>query len=186
MPARSPPQAAFGRRRHRRASSVGVCSPASRRLAALGPRSAGLPALTLAPRTLVQMALNDDARSYAPSQRHPSGRPLNASVRSGPRRRRLDDAGRVPLSAFEATSRYRRRRNEGCTAIPVPSRSRFVWSTAVYCRKAFLVSSLQDLRATLHHHRPWPSNGLGNQDRDGPPNRVHVDLRRLGEPQTRR
>ena len=43
-----------GRRRHRQPNSVRVCSPASRRLATLGPRYAGLTALTPAPRTLVQ------------------------------------------------------------------------------------------------------------------------------------
>ena len=43
-----------GRRRHRQANSVRVCSPASRRVASLRPRSAGLPALTPAPRTLGQ------------------------------------------------------------------------------------------------------------------------------------
>ena len=43
-----------GRRRHRQANSVRVCSPASRRVASLRPRSAGLTALTPAPRTLVQ------------------------------------------------------------------------------------------------------------------------------------
>ena len=43
-----------GRCRHRRANSVRVCSPASRRVASLRPRSAGLPALTPAPRTLDQ------------------------------------------------------------------------------------------------------------------------------------
>ena len=43
-----------GRRRHRQANSVRLCSPASRRVASLRPRSAGLPALTPAPRTLVQ------------------------------------------------------------------------------------------------------------------------------------
>ncbi len=43
-----------GRRRHRQANSVRVCSPTSRRVASLRPRSAGLTALTPAPRTLVQ------------------------------------------------------------------------------------------------------------------------------------
>ena len=43
-----------GRRRHRQTNSVRVCSPASRRVAALRPRFAGLTALTPAPRTLVQ------------------------------------------------------------------------------------------------------------------------------------
>ena len=43
-----------GRRRHRQANSVRVCSPTSRRVASLRPRSAGLTALTSAPRTLVQ------------------------------------------------------------------------------------------------------------------------------------
>ena len=43
-----------GRRRHRQANSVRVCSPTSRRVASLRPRSAGLMALTSAPRTLVQ------------------------------------------------------------------------------------------------------------------------------------
>ena len=43
-----------GHRRHRQANSVRVCSPASRRVASLRPRSAGLTALTPAPRTLVQ------------------------------------------------------------------------------------------------------------------------------------
>ena len=43
-----------GHRRHRQANSVRVCSPASRRLASLRPRSAGLTTLTPAPRTLVQ------------------------------------------------------------------------------------------------------------------------------------
>ena len=43
-----------GHRRHRQANSVRVCSPASRRVASLRPRSAGLAALTPAPRTLVQ------------------------------------------------------------------------------------------------------------------------------------
>ena len=43
-----------GRRRHRQASSVRVCSPTSRRVASLRPRSAGLTALTPARRTLVQ------------------------------------------------------------------------------------------------------------------------------------
>ena len=42
-----------GRRRHRQANSVRVCSPTSRRVASLRPRSAGLTALTSAPRTLV-------------------------------------------------------------------------------------------------------------------------------------
>ena len=41
-------------RRHRQTNSVRVCSPASRRFASLRPRFAGLPALTPAPRTLVQ------------------------------------------------------------------------------------------------------------------------------------
>ena len=41
-------------RRHRQTNSVRVCSPASRRFASLRPRYAGLPALTPAPRTLVQ------------------------------------------------------------------------------------------------------------------------------------
>ena len=54
-----------GRRRHRQANSVRVCSPTSRRVASLRPRSAGLTALTPA-RTLVQMALADDAHSYTP------------------------------------------------------------------------------------------------------------------------
>ena len=40
-----------GRRRHRQANSVRVCSPTSRRVASLRPRSAGLTALTPAPRT---------------------------------------------------------------------------------------------------------------------------------------
>ena len=40
-----------GRRRHRQANSVRVCSPTSRRVASLRPRSAGLTALTSAPRT---------------------------------------------------------------------------------------------------------------------------------------
>ena len=44
-----------GRRRHRQANSVRVCSPTSRRVASLRPRSAGLTALTPAPRTLVQI-----------------------------------------------------------------------------------------------------------------------------------
>ena len=39
---------------HRQANSVRVCAPASRRVASLRPRSAGLTALTPAPRTLVQ------------------------------------------------------------------------------------------------------------------------------------
>ena len=43
-----------GHRRHRQPNSVRVCSPASRRLATLRPRFAGLTALTPAPRTLVQ------------------------------------------------------------------------------------------------------------------------------------
>ena len=43
-----------GLRRHRQANSVRVCSPTSRRVASLRPRSAGLTALTSAPRTLVQ------------------------------------------------------------------------------------------------------------------------------------
>ena len=43
-----------GRRRHRQANSVRVCSPTSRRVASLRPRSAGRTALTPAPRTLVQ------------------------------------------------------------------------------------------------------------------------------------
>ena len=43
-----------GRRRHRQANSVRVCAPTSRRVASLRPRSAGLTALTPAPRTLVQ------------------------------------------------------------------------------------------------------------------------------------
>ena len=43
-----------GRRRHRQANSVRVCSPTSRRVASLRARSAGLTALTPAPRTLVQ------------------------------------------------------------------------------------------------------------------------------------
>ena len=43
-----------GRRRHRQANSVRVCSPTSRRVASLRPRSAGLTALTPAQRTLVQ------------------------------------------------------------------------------------------------------------------------------------
>ena len=43
-----------GRRRHRQANSVRVCSPTSRRVASLRPRSAGLTALMPAPRTLVQ------------------------------------------------------------------------------------------------------------------------------------
>ena len=43
-----------GRRRHRQANSVRVCSSTSRRVASLRPRSAGLTALTPAPRTLVQ------------------------------------------------------------------------------------------------------------------------------------
>ena len=43
-----------GHRRHRQANSVRVCSPASRRVVSLRPRSAGLTALTPAPRTLVQ------------------------------------------------------------------------------------------------------------------------------------
>ncbi len=43
-----------GRWRHRQANSVRVCSPASRRVASLRPRFAGLTALTPAPRTLVQ------------------------------------------------------------------------------------------------------------------------------------
>ena len=44
-----------GRRRHRQANSVRVCAPTSRRVASLRPRSAGLTALTPAPRTLVQI-----------------------------------------------------------------------------------------------------------------------------------
>ncbi len=44
-----------GRRRHRQANSVRVCSPTSRRVASLRPRFAGLTALTPAPRTLVQI-----------------------------------------------------------------------------------------------------------------------------------
>ena len=40
-----------GCRRHRQANSVRVCSPTSRRVASLRPRSAGLTALTSAPRT---------------------------------------------------------------------------------------------------------------------------------------
>ena len=40
-----------GRRLHRQANSVRVCSPTSRRVASLRPRSAGLTALTSAPRT---------------------------------------------------------------------------------------------------------------------------------------
>ena len=40
-----------GRRRHRQANSVRVCAPTSRRVASLRPRSAGLTALTPAPRT---------------------------------------------------------------------------------------------------------------------------------------
>ena len=44
-----------GRRPHRQANSVRVCSPTSRRVASLRPRSAGLTALTPAPRTLVQI-----------------------------------------------------------------------------------------------------------------------------------
>ena len=43
-----------GRWRHRQTNSVRVCSPASRRVATLRPRFAGLTALTPAPRTLVQ------------------------------------------------------------------------------------------------------------------------------------
>ena len=43
-----------GLRRHRQANSVRVCSATSRRVASLRPRSAGLTALTSAPRTLVQ------------------------------------------------------------------------------------------------------------------------------------
>ena len=43
-----------GRRRHRQANSVRVCSPTSRRVASLRPRSAGLTALTPAPPPLVQ------------------------------------------------------------------------------------------------------------------------------------
>ena len=43
-----------GRRRHRQANSVRVCSPTSRRVASLRPRSAGRTALTPAPRTLLQ------------------------------------------------------------------------------------------------------------------------------------
>ena len=40
-----------GRPRHRQTDSVGVCSPASRRVATLRPRFAGLATLTPAPRT---------------------------------------------------------------------------------------------------------------------------------------
>ena len=43
-----------GLRWHRQTTSVRVCSPSSRRLATLGPRFAGLTALTTAPRTLVR------------------------------------------------------------------------------------------------------------------------------------
>ena len=43
-----------GRRRHRQANSVRVCSPTSRRVASLRPRSAGRTALTPAPPPLVQ------------------------------------------------------------------------------------------------------------------------------------
>ena len=43
-----------GLRWHRQTTSVRVCSPSSRRLATLGPRFAGLTALTMAPRTLVR------------------------------------------------------------------------------------------------------------------------------------
>ena len=70
---RSPwrPHVVCGHRRHRRASSVRVCSPASRRFAPLRPRCAGLTALTPAPRTLVQIALDDDALSYDPSRMTP-------------------------------------------------------------------------------------------------------------------
>ena len=49
------PARCCGRRRHRQANSVRVCSPTSRRVASLSPRSAGLTALTPAPRTLVQI-----------------------------------------------------------------------------------------------------------------------------------
>jgi len=43
-----------GLRWHRQTTSVRVCSPSSRHLATLGPRFAGLTALTTAPRTLVR------------------------------------------------------------------------------------------------------------------------------------
>ncbi len=52
-----------GRRRHRQANSVRVCSPTSRRVASLRPRSAGLTALTPGSSRL---ALADDAHSYTP------------------------------------------------------------------------------------------------------------------------
>ena len=68
--------------------SVSVCSPASRVLASLPPRSAGLTPLTPAPRTLVpDWPLDDDALSHAPSRRLPGGfgakeRPSRMPVRS--------------------------------------------------------------------------------------------------------
>ena len=48
------------------ADSVRVCSPPSRRVAALRPRFAGLTALTAAPRTLVQTGLRPTAPQHTP------------------------------------------------------------------------------------------------------------------------
>ena len=58
-----------GLRWHRQTNSVCVCSPASRRVATLRPRFAGLTALTPAPRTLVQAGFLPTMPTPAPHRR---------------------------------------------------------------------------------------------------------------------
>ena len=76
---------------HRQTHSVRVCSPPSRRVAPLRPRSAGLTAWTPAPRTRVRL-LSDEDQSRRP---HPGRRPGRRPVPND--RTRPPTAERIPL-----------------------------------------------------------------------------------------
>ena len=145
-------------------------------------RSAPAPratALTPAPRTLVQMALDDDAQSYAPFRIAPwrvlnkscstwSGHRASSSstsCRTTPASRPDGDAGREPLVGilrlpFGCVGAESGRYGHSCVVLLA-----LVWSKAVHCRKALPVSSLQYPCATLNHHRTRRSN-VGLQHRD--------------------
>ena len=132
-----------------------------------------------------------------PNQR-PGGRPLNTSAHqrratacrppstsSGSCRRHLDDAGRVPLVNSEVASRSRRcKPYDHTNAVPLP----LVRSTAVHFCKAFPVSSLHELRATLGQNGAERNNvDLQHQSRSDPRSQYRGDPpeppRRRGPPE---
>ena len=101
-----------------------------------------------------------------PPELRPCGRP-----RAGARRRRLDDAGRVPLVGMLRlpvgfVGAETRPYSHTC-AVPCG----LVWFKAVQFRKVLRVSSLQESCATLDHHRTQRNNvGLPHQYRVDPRN----------------